>query len=281
MREIMPTVSRPPNKMGEATFSKIERRILPPFAGYSSIVSWRALSTPDCSFSIRSRAVVVACGAIHTPALLKRSGLQNPNVGKHLRLHPASAVFGIFDEELRPWEGVMQALYSDQHRDLDGGYGLKYETAANHPHLFVPFAPWRGSEDHFTLMQGLPGTVPIGVLSEETGGFGSPLAGPASTAHIMGTARMGTDPATSVVDPFGRMHELDNVYVADGSVFVSSGGFTSEAAIEIRRAPRHVEKIDLDDFIKMWTDHYDKMKEEDRRLMPLKKIAFLAPDERP
>ena len=78
-----------------------------------------------------------------------RSGLQNPNIGKHLKLHPASAVFGVFDEELKPWEGVMQALYSDQHRDLHDGYGLKYETAAEHPHLFIPFSPWRGSREHF------------------------------------------------------------------------------------------------------------------------------------
>ena len=50
------------------------------------------------------------------------------------------------------------------------------------------------------------------------------LAGPKSTAHIMGTARMGDDPQTSVVDAHGRMHELDNVWLADGSVFASSGG---------------------------------------------------------
>ena len=73
--------------------------------------------------------------------------------------------------------------------------------------------------------------VPIAVIVEESGGFGSPLAGPASTAHIMGTARMGDDPTTSVVDPFGRVHDLDNVYVADGSVFVSSGGFNPTVTI--------------------------------------------------
>jgi choline dehydrogenase-like flavoprotein len=41
--------------------------------------------------------------------------------------------------------------------------------------------------------------------------------------HIMGGMMMGADPATSVTDPYGRVHGLDNVYVADGSVFVSSG----------------------------------------------------------
>jgi choline dehydrogenase-like flavoprotein len=120
--------------------------------------------------TIRSRAVIVACGAIHTPPLLRRSGLQNPNIGKHLKLHPATAVWGVFDEELEPWEGVMQALYSDQHRDLDDGYGLKYETAANHPHLFIPFSPWRGGREHYGLMQALSHTAPIGVLLRDRDG---------------------------------------------------------------------------------------------------------------
>ena len=73
--------------------------------------------------------------------------------------------------------------------------------------------------------------LPLALVAEETGGFGSTFAGPASTAHIMGTARMGDDPATSVVDAWSRMHELDNVYVADGSVFVSSGGFNPTLTI--------------------------------------------------
>jgi choline dehydrogenase-like flavoprotein len=41
--------------------------------------------------------------------------------------------------------------------------------------------------------------------------------------HVMGGMMMGTDPARSVTDGYGRVHGLDNVYVADGSVFVTSG----------------------------------------------------------
>jgi gluconate 2-dehydrogenase alpha chain len=41
--------------------------------------------------------------------------------------------------------------------------------------------------------------------------------------HVMGGMMMGADPATSVTDSHGRVHGLDNVYVADGSVFVTSG----------------------------------------------------------
>jgi choline dehydrogenase-like flavoprotein len=43
--------------------------------------------------------------------------------------------------------------------------------------------------------------------------------------HVIGTARMGDDPATSVVDRWGRMHTLDNLIVADSSVFVTSTGY--------------------------------------------------------
>jgi long-chain-alcohol oxidase len=160
--------------------------------------------------TIRSRAVIAACGAIHTPALLKRSGLQNPNIGKHLKLHPASAVFGVFDEELKTWEGVMQALYSDQHRNLHDGYGLKYETAANHPHLFLAFSPWRGAKEHFSLMEGLSSTVPIGVLLRDRDGGevrvgrdGEPVVryklSPFDTGHV----RTGIDGAAQILEAAG------------------------------------------------------------------------------
>ncbi len=42
--------------------------------------------------------------------------------------------------------------------------------------------------------------------------------------HLLGTARMGLDPASSVVDPWGKAHDVENLYVVDGSVFVTSGG---------------------------------------------------------
>jgi choline dehydrogenase-like flavoprotein len=58
----------------------------------------------------------------------------------------------------------------------------------------------------------------------------------------MGTARMGDDPGTSVVDRFGRMHELDNMLIADGSVFTTSGGFNPTLTIMALalRAARHM-----------------------------------------
>ena len=59
---------------------------------------------PARALTIRSRAVIVSCEAIHTPALLKRSGLQNPNIGRHLKLPTRERRVRVFDENLRSWE---------------------------------------------------------------------------------------------------------------------------------------------------------------------------------
>jgi len=50
-------------------------------------------------------------------------------------------------------------------------------------------------------------------------------AGAQGTAHLAGTARMGEDPDESVCEASGRLHELDNVYVADASTFPTFPGF--------------------------------------------------------
>lgn len=49
--------------------------------------------------------------------------------------------------------------------------------------------------------------------------------------HLLGTARMGADPATSVVDAWGRAHDVPNLYIVDGSVFVTSGGVNPTSTI--------------------------------------------------
>lgn len=54
---------------------------------------------------------------------------------------------------------------------------------------------------------------------------------PTLSAHHAGTARMGNDPATSVCDRFGRLHEVDNVHVVDGSLFPTFPGFNPTLTI--------------------------------------------------
>ena len=43
--------------------------------------------------------------------------------------------------------------------------------------------------------------------------------------HQAGTCRMGNDPQTSVTNRFGQLHEIGNVFIADGSLHVTNGGF--------------------------------------------------------
>ncbi len=49
--------------------------------------------------------------------------------------------------------------------------------------------------------------------------------------HIMGTCRMGDDPATSVVDPTGRFWDVEGLYCADSSVFATSAGYNPTLTI--------------------------------------------------
>jgi choline dehydrogenase-like flavoprotein len=49
--------------------------------------------------------------------------------------------------------------------------------------------------------------------------------------HLLGTARMGTDPSSSVIDQWGRTHDVPNLYVIDGSTFVTSSGVNPTATI--------------------------------------------------
>jgi choline dehydrogenase-like flavoprotein len=50
--------------------------------------------------------------------------------------------------------------------------------------------------------------------------------------HLMGTARMGTDAERSVVDRFGACHDVKNLYVIDGSIFVTAGAVNPTSTIQ-------------------------------------------------
>jgi choline dehydrogenase-like flavoprotein len=50
-----------------------------------------------------------------------------------------------------------------------------------------------------------------------------PITPAAGSPHLLGTARMGNDPRSSVVDRYHRTHDVRNLFVCDGSSFVTSG----------------------------------------------------------
>ncbi|MFN7950715.1 MAG: GMC family oxidoreductase [bacterium] len=114
-------------------------------------------------------------------------------------------------------------------------FGLPVPRVTRSAHRFEIAASKAIGPELGAICKAAPGAtagfwVPIGLLAEWTASS-QLLAGPASTAHILGTARMGSDPSTSVVDGFGRVHELDNLHVADGAVFATSGGFNPTLTI--------------------------------------------------
>ncbi len=50
--------------------------------------------------------------------------------------------------------------------------------------------------------------------------------------HLLGTARMGTDPKTSVVNSWGRTHDVKNLFIVDGSIFVTAGAVNPTSTIQ-------------------------------------------------
>lgn len=62
----------------------------------------------------------------------------------------------------------------------------------------------------------------------------------------------------------------------DIGIFVSSGGFTPDAKKEAINTNSHLELIDIDKFISLWKDFYDKMPDVDKVLLPLQPVFFLA-----
>src|SRR5260370_23760904 len=56
--------------------------------------------------------------------------------------------------------------------------------------------------------------------------------------HLLGTAMMGSDPSRSVVDGWGKVHDVPNLYIFDGSTRPTSPGQNPTAAIAARALPR-------------------------------------------
>jgi choline dehydrogenase-like flavoprotein len=95
---------------------------------------------------VRASAVVVAAGALQTPALLLRSDVRFPGVGVGLRVDPTTAVAGEFPDPARTWEGPHQTVgvYRFQATDA-GAHGPWIEVAPAHPGLSGIALPWDGA----------------------------------------------------------------------------------------------------------------------------------------
>ena len=247
---------------------------------------------------VEPKVVVVSGGALNSPALLLRSGLEQGPVGRFTWLHPVIGVAALYKEPIEPFYGAPQSVASHHfaHRpDKPGAAGFFLEAAPGQPMLSaiampgfgpvmrqrmlelnrhalsisltidgfgdgeeggtVTLRPDGGPKVDYAFTERLyesfragmkalvqvhlaNGAQRISTLHTEPIDFTqqqrdlslidrAPL-GPnrlaVFTAHQMGGCRMGTDPARSVVSPELRHHAVDNLFVADGSVFPTSLG---------------------------------------------------------
>lgn len=115
--------------------------------------------------SVRAKLVVSACGAIHTPALLGRSGFKSPSgmVGKNLSMHPNVKVVAIFDEPVTNWRGAHQAFQVREFQDE----GLLFAAIGMPPSILAMSFPHRGKELG-ELMDQYDNMVLAGMLCEDT-----------------------------------------------------------------------------------------------------------------
>ncbi|NVO83535.1 FAD-dependent oxidoreductase [Hymenobacter terrestris] len=103
--------------------------------------------------TVRAKRVVVAGGAVQTPALLLRSGLRHPHMGQHLHLHPTVVVSGVYPQRMNSWHGPMMSVVNDGFTMLDGtNFGAKIETPPAHPGLMSMVMPWLSGRQHKELM---------------------------------------------------------------------------------------------------------------------------------
>lgn len=107
---------------------------------------------------VTARHVVVAGGAINSPALLLRSGAPDPHgvLGRRTFLHPVVISAATFDDAVEGWAGAPQTLYTDHFLDvapIDGPIGYKLEAPPLHPVIVSSTLPGHGAEQAALLRQ--------------------------------------------------------------------------------------------------------------------------------
>jgi choline dehydrogenase-like flavoprotein len=247
-------------------------------------------------YSVEAAAVVLAAGALGTPELLLRHGIAG-HAGRHLRVQPACWVGGLFDEDVRGFDGVMQSWHVDEWRSrgvfleatftplpfgvhwlpgVGGEFRRRAEDIGRLAVIGVHLADRSEGRVHvrgaatrssYRLTPPDAGTLGFGIaraadilfaagaleVYPQVAGVTVMRAGdqarleqtrirPAhlrlEAFHPMGTARIGADPASSVVAPDGQTRDLPGLYVADGSLLPTALGVNP--MITIIAVARHI-----------------------------------------
>jgi len=149
--------------------------------------------------------VVLAAGAINSPAVLLRSGVPDPHglLGRRTFLHPVVMSAAILPQKVEGWQGAPQTIYSDHFLEtqaIDGPIGYKLEAPPLHPVIFASSMTGLGTEQA-GLLQQFPHTHVLlalmrdGFHPEAAGGQvslrsdGSPVLDYPLTDYVMDGAR--------------------------------------------------------------------------------------------
>jgi len=104
-------------------------------------------------FSVHANQVVLAAGALRSPAILQASAIDHPSIGRHLRIHPVPIIGALHEEPVDMWRGTMQAARSMQFgQDELGRRRYVIESAPGHLGLLALVLPWGGAAAHAELM---------------------------------------------------------------------------------------------------------------------------------
>ena len=121
--------------------------------------------------TVDAPVVVVACGALESPALLLRSGIGGPAVGHNLHLHPSLALFGQYGTDQRSWWGPPHSGVIDEFADVEDGYGFLIETVQYTTGLGASALPFTDPRRHKEMVHEFSrGVSFIGLLRDRGGG---------------------------------------------------------------------------------------------------------------
>ena len=121
---------------------------------------------PLGKLTVNAPVVVVACGTIHTPVLLKKTGLagRSRQLGRNLRIHPALGVGGAYPEQIDAWRGTLQPYFVDE---LFDSHDVMLETTAPVPALAAAALPGIGNAA-INMLPGMRHIASIGLYVSDT-----------------------------------------------------------------------------------------------------------------
>ncbi len=125
---------------------------------YTGLAATRILMNEDRAVAVEARGsdrhgrartlrihadrIILACGAVHSPILLRQNGFRHRQIGKNLSVHPGLGMLARMEEELEPWKTIPQGYTFEALEERE----IRFEGYYLHPQLTAGLLPWVGEE---------------------------------------------------------------------------------------------------------------------------------------